>query len=223
MTKKCLCTISSKNPTTLLLDTVNKVKLFYPEFDIVVIDSDSDDFTNYHLLSDDIKVEYCKNKNWELGAWYYSFNKYTNYDVYMFIQDGLTPTSRINDLDTETYKDNRVYSCHYDAMLWHGGYFEFLQHIYGDSCLHYIAEYGPNYEFIGTAHSSFIANKQNVSEILKAEEVFLEKKIVKTKTHSMLAERFLGLIMSKNEYERIDMSSYFHKTSINRDLSTWYK
>ena len=39
--KSCLCVISSKNPNQLLLDTVNGVKLYYPEFDVVIIDSNS--------------------------------------------------------------------------------------------------------------------------------------------------------------------------------------
>jgi hypothetical protein len=72
---RCLCVISSKNPSHILLNNITNLKIFYPEFDIVVIDSDSSVLTHYDLLPPDVKVEYCKNKNWELGAWYYAFKK----------------------------------------------------------------------------------------------------------------------------------------------------
>jgi hypothetical protein len=212
-----LCTISSKNPSPILIETVKNIKLFYPEFDIVVVDSDSIDFTSYGLLPKDVKVEYCKNKNWELGAWYYAFKKYSDYDIYMFIQDGLVPLCRIPGLDTDNYEENTLYSFHYEALLWHGGYFEDLVNIYRDSSLHFISELDQNTPILGTAHSSFITDKENVYTILKLEEAYLSKNIEKTKIHSWLSERCGGLIADINKNKRIDITPYFQKYSLGRD------
>lgn len=214
---KCLCAISSKNPTPVLIETVDNLKLFYPEFDIVVVDSDSSDFTNYSFLPKDVKVEYCKNKNWELGAFYYAFKKYSDYDIYMFIQEGLVPLRRIPGLDTDNYEKNVVYSFHYEALLWQGGYYDDLVNIYKNSSLHFISELGPNYPIIGAAHSSFLTTKENAYEMLKLEEPYMEKNIVKTKVHSWLAERTGGLIPEINKYKRIDITSHFHKYNLKRD------
>jgi len=93
--KDRLCVISTKNPTTHLIETIQKVKLYYDEFDIVIIDSDSDNKTMFTLVPNDCIIDFCKNKNWELGAWWYAFHKYNQYNVYMFIQDTLIPTARI--------------------------------------------------------------------------------------------------------------------------------
>jgi hypothetical protein len=214
---RCLCTISSKNPSPILIKTVNNVKLFYPEFDIVVIDSDSSNFTYYELLSPDIKVEYCKNRNWELGAWYYAFKKYTDYDIYMFIQDGLVPLCRIPDFNTDNYEKGTVYSFHYHAMLWHGGYYEDLINIYKDTSLAFISELDPTTPIVGTAHTSFITNKENVYNILQLEEAYISKKIEKTKVHSWLSERCGGLIADKYNNRRINITPYFQKYSFGRD------
>ena len=214
---RCLCVISSKNPTYILLENVKYVRIFYPEFDIIVIDSDSSDFTTYELLSTDIKVEYCKNKNWELGAWYYAFKKYADYDIYMFIQDGLLPLCRIPDFDSDNYVNGTLYSFHYEALLWQGGHYDELINIYRDSSLHFISELDPNTPILGTAHTSFITNKENVYSILQLEEAYLSKQIEKTKVHSWLSERCGGLIADTYKNKRIDITPYFQKYSLGRD------
>jgi hypothetical protein len=214
---RCLCAISSKNPSHILLDNITNLKIFYPEFDIVVIDSDSSVLTHYDLLPPYVKVEYCKNKNWELGAWYYAFKKYTDYDIYMFIQDGLIPLCRIPDFSLDNYENGTLYSFHYDAMLWHGGYYDDLINIYRDSSLHFISELDPNTPIRGTAHTSFITNKDNVYNILQLEEAYISKKIEKTKIHSWLSERCGGLIADTYNNRRIDITPYFQKHSSGRN------
>jgi len=84
MNKTNLCVICTKNPNEVLLNTINGIKRFYTEFDIVVIDSDSTNMEGFKALPSDVTVEFIKNKNWELGAWTYAYNKYNNYKVYMF-------------------------------------------------------------------------------------------------------------------------------------------
>jgi hypothetical protein len=214
---RCICVLSSKNPTHLLVEHITNIQLFYPEFDIVVVDSDSSDFTYYDLLPKHVKVDYCKNRNWELGAWYYAFKQYPDYDIYMFMQDSLIPLCRIPWLDTENFEKNTVYSFHYEAMLWHGGYYDDLVNIYRDSSLHFIAELDPNTLILGTAHSSFITDRDNAAKMLQLEEPYIEKNVQKTKVHSWLAERTGGLIPERNCNKRIDITPYFQKYSLGRD------
>jgi hypothetical protein len=138
--KERVCVISTKNPNQNLINTINNIKLYYDEFDIIIIDSDSTDKTFFNLVPKDCIIEYCQNKNWELGAWVYAFNKYNDYKVYMFIQDTLTPNSRIPELDKVTYNNGTIYSFHYTAKLKDGDYFSNLQNIYRFTDLPFISE-----------------------------------------------------------------------------------
>ena len=48
---KKLCVISTKNPNNILIDTISKVKEYYPDFDIVKIDSGSDNKKTFTSLN----------------------------------------------------------------------------------------------------------------------------------------------------------------------------
>jgi hypothetical protein len=210
---RCICIISTKNPTHVLIKTIQNVKLYYPEFKIVVIDSDSTKMNYFKLVPPDVKVEYCKNKNWELGAWCYAFEKYNNYDVYMFIQDSLTPMKRIPNLDVN---HNKLYSFHYNATISEGGHFDELKKMYKDTELSFISRLDPETPIVGTAHTSFITNKKNVYTILQLENVYKEKKIKKTKVHSWLSERCGGLMADRKHNVRYDITPYFKKQHLKR-------
>ena len=141
--KKRLCVISTKNPTSILINTIQKVKLYYEEFDIVIVDSDSTDTKYFEYIPEDCIVEFCKNKNWELGAWKYAFNKYNNYEVYMFLQDSLTPNSRISTLNKDYFENGCIYTCNYKykARVKDGGHFQHLINIYkNDPQLQFISK-----------------------------------------------------------------------------------
>jgi hypothetical protein len=213
-TPSCICIISTKNPNHILINTIQNVKLYYPEFKIVIIDSDSTNLYYFKLVPSDVKIEYCKNKNWELGAWCYAFEKYNNYDVYMFIQDSLTPIQRIPNLNV--YNINEIYSFHYNAKICDGGYFDDLKEIYKDTELSFISNLDPSTPIVGTAHTSFLTNKDNVSIILKLENVYKKKNITKTKIHSWLSERCGGLMIERTNIVRYDITRYFKKQSLNR-------
>lgn len=72
---KCLTIICSFNPTHVLLDCISSVKQYYPNFDIVVIDSDSTKTEIYQNV--DVPVVYAQNKNYEYGAYKFGYNLYT--------------------------------------------------------------------------------------------------------------------------------------------------
>ena len=86
MNDLCLAVICAKNPTDILLTTINNVKTYYPEFDIVIIDSNSTDFTIYNDISD-VQIYFIKNSNYEIGAWYYALKctEFNKYNIFMFI------------------------------------------------------------------------------------------------------------------------------------------
>jgi len=219
--KERLAVISTKNPNSVLLETIIGLKTYYPEFDIVIIDSDSDDKKWFQMIPSDIIIEYAENKNWELGAWVYAYYKYNNYKVYMFIQDSLTPISRITNLDKNNFNDGTLYSFHYQAKIVDGGYLDELYNVYKDTNLHFFYGIDPNTQITGTAHTSFITNNSNVRTILQLEDAYIKKNIKKTKVHAMLSERTGGILAEMKSNIRIDITIYFLKRSLGRDY--YYK
>ena len=216
--KDRLAVIVSKNPTNVLIETVKGIQLYYPEFDIVIIDSDSTDKTWYQYIPEGCKIEFIGNKGWELGAWTYAFNKYNTYKVYMFMQDSLIPQCRIPGLHASIYEKGLLYSFHYTARICDGEYFEELQNIYKDTNLDFIANLSPEFIITGTAHTSFITNAENVNSILCLEDAYTEKQIVKSRIHCWLSERTGGLVPTILKNKRIDITPYFTKIHGNRDL-----
>lgn len=212
-----LAVVCSKNPTNVLLNTIKNLELFYPDFDIVIVDSDSSDKTTYEKLRSDIKIEFVKNKGWELGAWYHAYTKYNTYDIYMFIQDTLTPISRVPDLHIINQDTNVFFSCHYSAKLKDGGYYNELQNIYRNSSLSFISEMVPDTQIIGAAHSSFITSRENARKILELQDIYIKKQLTKTKIDCWLSERTCGILSDHYKNKRIDMNAHFNKVNGNRD------
>ncbi len=163
-----------------------------------------------------VKIEYAENKNWELGAWVYAYQKY-HYKVYMFIQDSLTPISRIPSLNMFTFPEETIYSFHYHARLMDGGYLEELRHIYKDTKLHFLYELDPSTPLMGTAHTSFMTTHENVPILLQMEDAYIQKHVQKTKIHSWLSERIGGLLIDRESKKRLDLSTYFKKQHLGRN------
>jgi hypothetical protein len=216
--KDRLAVVVSKNPTHILIETIKGIELYYPEFDIVIIDSDSTDKTWYDKVPSNCIVEFVQNKGWELGAWTYAFNKYNTYNVYMFMQDSLIPKCRIPEFNETTYENGLLYSFHYKARLCDGGYFDELQSVYKDTNLDFIANLNPEFIITGTAHTSFITNAENVNSILCLEDAYIEKGIIKSRIHCWLSERTGGLVPTILKNKRVDITPYFIKINGNRDL-----
>jgi hypothetical protein len=78
--------ISTKDPTELLLSNIDKYKLYYSDFNIIIIDSNSTKTEIFNEIPPDVIIDYAKNNNYVLGAWKYAINKY-DYDLYLFIND----------------------------------------------------------------------------------------------------------------------------------------
>jgi hypothetical protein len=215
-----LTVICSKNPTETLIENIDNLILYYPDFDIVIIDGDSKDKSIYSKINKKCIVEYTTNNNYELGAWKYAFNKY-NYKNYMFIQDTLIPTERIPNLEKNIEK-NIIYTFDFeqkinDITIYHDieeyEYMDILN-IYKNTQFDFLSNLDLNQKINVAAHSSFIANKKISEYMLHLEDPYIKNNISKTKTDSILAERTCGIIA--NKFERIDANPYFKKIHGNR-------
>lgn len=212
-----LCVISTKNPNKILLETITNVNKYYSDFDIVIIDSDSDNFETFKQIPSYVKVEYIKNKNWELGAWYYAFNKYNTYDIYMFIQDSFTPI-KLMKLDYDNIiNSDYFYSVEGNTTLQNWGYPNNLKNIYNNTKLQFISDMDGNSQITAAYHSSFITNLNITKKILELEEIYIDKKIKKTKSDCFFSERTIGILASKYSQNRVQMFDYFLKRNLHRD------
>ena len=217
-----LCVICTKNPTNILLNTISNIKQFYPNFDIVIIDSDSNNFTIFQKISNDIKIEFIKNKNLELGAWYYAFNKYNMYDIYMFIQDSTVPIKKIEFDYNNIINTNYFYSFHFTESMNYDhnlNYKHLYNTLYEDTDLKFISDMkNKNKNILCAAHNSFITNRYITKQILKLEQIYIDKNILnRSKIDAWLAERTIGIIADKYSKKRINITPYFKKYSLKRD------
>lgn len=212
-----LSVIVAKNPTFILLITIEKLRLFYPDFDILIIDSDSSNKDIYSKIKqDNIMIMYTKNKNYELGALYKAFERFNNYKIYMFLQDTLIPKARIPKLDLNNFINGNFYSCEYQPKISDGGYLEELRHVYRNTELNFISEIPEDQIINGAAHCSFITDNENVKKILSLEKPYIDNKLNKTKIDSWLSERTIGIMADHLNLNRIDMYQYFEKVHGNR-------
>ena len=205
-----LAVICAKNPTKTLLDTVDGLIKFYPGFDIVVIDSASEHVDVYKSLPQRCRVVFSRNRDWEIGAWVYAIKHLPNYAFYLMIQDTILPVARPDWLDAPL-NASVLYSFHYSARLDAGGYIEELRHIFVGSEFDFIAQMDGDASFVGMAHNSFLAGKEVIVRLLRVNDILQQRVQTRTKVHEWLAERFLGLIASSMNIQRVAMNAYFLK------------
>jgi len=98
-----LIIISSKAPNPFLFDCIDSLYKIQikdsTEYKICVIDSDSDDKSNYEKINfdfPDVDIIYAKNKNYEYGAWKCGFDLYPNCDIYFTLQDSMRIKTQID-------------------------------------------------------------------------------------------------------------------------------
>ena len=91
-------------------------KIYYKDFDIIIIDSNSTDVEIFNEIPKDVIIDYAKNNNYVSGAWKYEINKY-DYDLYLFVQDTLIPLARIEGIDIIRDFSNIIYDIPYTAKI----------------------------------------------------------------------------------------------------------
>lgn len=83
-------------------ECVESIKTFYPNANIYIIDSCSNDKSYFQLKNqyDNLYIEDICNKNYEYGAYIHWFKHYGHlYDTYIFMQDSIKLNSQIKEID----------------------------------------------------------------------------------------------------------------------------
>jgi hypothetical protein len=213
--------ISTKNPTEILLESIRRYKIFYKEFDIIIIDSNSTDIDIFNKIPKDVIIDYAKNNNYVSGAWKYAINKY-DYDLYLFVQDSLIPLARIEGIDIIRDFSNIIYDIPYTAKIGQSNNdinyenLERLRNTYRDTKFDFISKMSAETNIIGMAHTSFLANKENSKKLIELEEVYKKKGIIKEKIDCNISERTFGILADYLKLDRLIMISYFHKVNGGR-------
>jgi len=204
-----LIVISSKSPNPYLYRCIANLYNIqirpYPgiHYKIVVVDSDSDDITNYNIVQYDFpEVEICfvQNRNYEYGAWKYAYELYPNQDIYFCIQD----TNLLqHPMDLSLVDSKHAYTFHVDS-----GFDLELR----DVCRELLAPSGLEYEqyfgrnFCIATHSIFIVRNQTIADLLQTLPI-----PPTTKFGSNSTERIFGLYFILRGIETMDMSPFIHK------------
>lgn len=112
--KKILVTLCSKNPNHYLLKNIDFLinkQLIEEDYTICVIDSDSQILNIYLKIKKkfpNVNIHHIKNKNYEYGAYKYSYLMYPDFDIYICIQDTLEIIKKI---DLNVIDDKTAYIC----------------------------------------------------------------------------------------------------------------
>jgi hypothetical protein len=184
-------------------DTENNYK-------VVIVDSDSDDFTNYDRIKNDfpeVDIHLAKNKNYEYGAWKYAFSLYPNDDIYFCIQDTLIMQQK---LDLSVINNTNAYTYHIDR-----GFDIELR----DTCTELLADCELNWKpfivvdrrFRLATHSSFIVTRHTMHDIFQT----LTKPPV-NKDGCCSYERIFGVYFILKKLNTLDMSVSLKKIHGNR-------
>jgi glycosyltransferase involved in cell wall biosynthesis len=107
-----LAIISSYNPKEYLLDCIGSLKEYFPDFNILVVDSNSNERGVYSKIPNGVDVCFAGNENYELGAYKIGFEKQPNCEVYMCLQDSTIATSSF---DLSGINDKSLYVFDADA------------------------------------------------------------------------------------------------------------
>lgn len=204
MSKFGLSIISSYNPTNVLIECVTNIQNLYPEFDIVVVDSDSSNIDTYKQIN--VEVIMAKNKNFEMGAYKIASSKYPNYTMYMCIQDTFIPTSRVE------FDPNNVYLWyHPTGFTLHWETLPYAREFFKNTQYAEFLEKHSNTNFTLAFASNFICSRAMLQTILSTSPNF-----PKNKMGSCTYERLLGLIFLYHNCNIIDVKNNFKKINLSR-------
>lgn len=208
----CIC---SKSPNCHLyecIDNLYKTQINSNDiqkytYKIHVVDSDSDNLSNYIKVSQDfpdVEIHMVKNKNYEYGAWKYVLDKYPFFDVYICIQDVITIDKYI---DLNVLDDTNAYTFHnhsgynYDMNVKNLGI-----DILKDSNLNYISIIDTNFNL--AQHCSFIVNKNIL------ENLFNHCTIPPiNKEGSRTYERIFGIYFLDKGINTVNLYNFMHRNN----------
>ena len=213
--KKILISISSKSPNKILIDCIESLYKFgpsnqYSNTKIVIIDSDSDNFDVYNTIKNNyplIDIILCKNTNYLHGAWKHTYLLYSDYDIYMCIQDSLIITQNI---DLSIIDNNTAYTFHNNT-----GY---NKHLCIKSCgINLLRDTGLSYhniinsDFTLAQHTSFIVTNSIINDLLKTLH-----NLPVNRNEACATERNFGLYLILEDIKTHDLQTYFTKINKGR-------
>jgi glycosyltransferase involved in cell wall biosynthesis len=186
---KQLVLICARNPDLALERCLAGLDKFYPDWDIVIIDSNSDDTSMYGKIKrDNLTIHLSNNVNYELGAWNIGYELYPDYDYYMCIQDTLQPIRMA--LPIPDMKKNEIYIKNNSSGFRWGTAPTSLELTKGTAMEELVMKYAhPNAEeFVLAPDSSFISSNENLKSLLA-----LLPNLPTNKEGSKSTERLIGL------------------------------
>ena len=202
---KLLILICSRHPNPFLYKNIEKLRDFYKDAKIAIIDSDSEKFDTYHIVKEsfpDVDLHFLKNKNYEYGAWKIGYTLYPKFEMYMCIQDSLLVQAP---LDLSIIDSNNVYTFfHPSGFLYDIPTIPIVKELTQNTGLIY-DDLIPTL-FNITAHSSFVVNNYRFGHILST--------LINppsNKVGSCAYERIFGLYFILNGIHTHPMNQYFNK------------
>lgn len=211
-----LVIICSKSPNPNLyrciehLYTIQIQKDPENNYKIIVIDSDSNDFTNYDNVKNsfpEVELLFIQNKNYEYGAWKYAYSIYPNFDNYFCIQDTIFVKTKI---DLNQINNENAYTVHHRSGYHHHMSIKSMG-------IENLKNTGLDYkdiidtEFNLALHSSFIVNNNVMQDIFKT---LINPPV--DKIGSCFYERNFGLYFIIKQINTIDLNFYTIKSHGNR-------
>ena len=202
--------ICSKNPRKSLLNNISKLIEFYTFAKIVIIDSDSSFVQIYSRINEmfkDVDILYCKNKNFEIGAWKCGYKHYPNFEMYMCIQDSLFIKSKIN-----ISKDHAYILKEYVGFKNCKYYKHKASELFKNSVLYDTIVAYRRAASLTALHTSFIVNNANLKEICDIFEHYIDD----DKSVSHITERLIGMFFLYKKIDPIDIKYHFDKIHYQR-------
>ncbi|MFZ3054057.1 MAG: hypothetical protein WA099_11700 [Sulfuricurvum sp.] len=91
------CYFQRENP--VVINAVKSIRTFHPDSPIIIIDSGSSDKSYYKdLEAYSVIIEDVNNKNYDTGAYWYAYTKYTDIEFFYFIHDSIELYDNLFDL-----------------------------------------------------------------------------------------------------------------------------
>jgi hypothetical protein len=175
------------------------------KYKICVIDSDSDDLTNYEKVIEEfpsVEIFFIKNKNYEYGAWKYAVTEFPDYDVYFCIQDTIIINKYIN---LDILNNNVAYAYYNHSGSYSGPWTK-------EKGINILINSGLDYKsiidtyFNLATHNIFIVNNNIMKDIFTTLTIPPIDKI-----ESCAYERNFGIYFIVKNVMTVDISDYVSK------------
>jgi len=206
-----LIIISSKYPNSILVESVKCFRNIYPTEKIVIVDSNSSNFTHYETVYKDhenIEILMVKNKNYEIGAYKIGYNLYPNYKNYICVQDSVL---LYKPLDLTIIGDNNAYTFFNDSGFYAHPSIKIraINLLTNMKLVDYVDMIDTRFTLAQC--NSYVLNNNTLKNIINTFNA-----LPIDKDDACCHERFVGMYFIKNNINALDLYKNFTKTEIGR-------